>query len=66
MNIQENIKRILREETNIKPALHDLLNMLFDGFDDMYYDWAEYNWKESFLNLINDKFGCRAWDLIIY
>jgi hypothetical protein len=23
------------------------------------------NWKESFLNLINDKFGCKAWDLII-
>jgi hypothetical protein len=43
MNIQENIKRILREETNIKPALHNLLNMWFDGFDDMYYDWAEYN-----------------------
>jgi hypothetical protein len=151
MNIQENIRKILREETNIKPALHNLLNMLFDGFDDMYYDWAEYNcgmgvccdpyaigfvlpgseyndylfkfvdgnnydvlgeypseitdelpevcyeqpdiknprfdtivfyevfgedvenylgaqnnWKESFLNLINDKFGCKAWDLIIY
>jgi hypothetical protein len=23
------------------------------------------NWKESLLNLINDKFGCKAWDLII-
>jgi len=43
MNIQENIKKILREETNIKPALYNLLNMLFDGFDDMYYVWAEYN-----------------------
>jgi hypothetical protein len=148
---KEYIRKILREETNIKPALHNLLNMLFDGFDDMYYDWAEYNcgmgvccdpyaigfvlpgsehndylfkfvdgnnydvlgeypkeitdelpevcyespdikdprfdtivfyevfaedienylgaqnnWKESFLNLINDKFGCKAWDLIIY
>ena len=150
MNIQDNIRKILREETNIKPALHNLLNMLFEGFDDMYYDWAEFNcgmgvccdpyaigftlpkseyndnlfmlvdgnnydvlgeypeelqgdlpepcyespdikdprfdtivfyeifaedienylgpqnnWKESFLNLINDKFGCKAWDLII-
>jgi hypothetical protein len=148
---KEYIRKILREETNIKPALHNLLNMLFDGFDDMYYDWAEYNcgmgvccdpyaigfvlpgsehndylfkfvdgnnydvlgeypkeitdelpevcyespdikdprfdtivfyevfaedienylgaqnnWKESFLNLINDNFGCKAWDLIIY
>ena len=43
MNLQENIRRILREETNIKPVLNDLLNMLFDGFDDIYYDWAEYN-----------------------
>ena len=151
MNIQDNIRKILREETNIKPALHNLLNVLFDGFDDMSYDWAEFNcgmgvccdpyaigftlpdseyndylfklvdgdnydvlgeypseitdelpevcyespdiknprfdtivfyevfgedvenylgpqnnWKESLLNLINDKFGCKAWDLIIY
>jgi hypothetical protein len=150
MNIQDNIRKILREETNIKPALHNLLNVLFDGFDDMSYDWAEFNcgmgvccdpyaigftlpdseyndylfklvdgdnydvlgeypseitdelpevcyeqpdiknpqfdtivfyevfgedvenylgpqnnWKESFLNLINDKFKCKAWDLII-
>lgn len=43
MNLQENIKRILKEETNIKPVLHNLLNMLFEGFDDIYYDWAEYN-----------------------
>jgi hypothetical protein len=147
---KEHIRKVLREETNIKPALHNLLNMLFEGFDDMYYDWAEFNcgmgvccdpyaigftlpdseyndylfklvdgdnydvlgeyteeitnelpevcyeqpdikdprfdtivfyeifaedienylgpqnnWKESFLNLINDKFGCKAWDLII-
>jgi hypothetical protein len=147
---KEHIKKVLREETNIKPVLHNLLNMLFDGFDDMYYDWANYNcgmgvccdpyaigfvlpthhyedyifklvddtkydddgdypkelrdelpepcydfpdvkdprfnvivfyqdfaedienyfgpqmnWKESLLNLINDKYGCKAWDLII-
>ena len=36
------IKKILKEETNIKPVLHDLLNMLFEGFDDIYYDWANY------------------------
>ena len=40
---RESIRRIIREETNIKPVLHDLLNMLFEGFDDIYYDWAEYN-----------------------
>jgi hypothetical protein len=147
---KEHIRKILREETNISPVLHNLLNMLFDGFDDMYYDWAEFNcgmgvccdpyaigftlpdseyndylfklidgdnydvfgeypeelhgdlpepcyespdikdprfdtivfyevfaedienylgpqmnWKESLLNLINDKYGCKAWDLII-
>jgi len=43
MNQQESIRKILREETNIKPVLNNLLNMLFDGLDDIYYDWAEYN-----------------------
>jgi hypothetical protein len=43
MNQQESIRKILREETNIKPVLSNLLNMLFDGFDDIYYDWAQYN-----------------------
>ena len=43
MNLQESIRKVLREETNIKPVLHNLLNMLFEGFDDIYYDWAQYN-----------------------
>ena len=43
MNLQENIRKVLREETDIKPVLRNLLNMLFDGFDDIYYDWANYN-----------------------
>ena len=42
-NLQESIRRILREETKIKPILNNLLNILFDGFDDIYYDWAQYN-----------------------
>jgi len=42
-NLQEQIRKVLREETNIKPVLNNLLNMLFDGFDDIYYDWAQYN-----------------------
>jgi hypothetical protein len=42
MKMKHIIKKILREETNIKPVLHDLLNMLFEGFDDIYYDWANY------------------------
>ena len=42
MNLQENIRRILKEETDIKPALHNLLNMLFEGFDNIDYDWANY------------------------
>jgi hypothetical protein len=42
MNQQEPIRRILREETNIKPVLNNLINMLFDGFDDIYYDWAQF------------------------
>jgi hypothetical protein len=37
------IRKILKEETNIKPVLQTLLNMLFEGFDDIYYDWANYN-----------------------
>lgn len=43
MLLHESIRRILKEETNIKPVLHNLLNMLFEGFDDIYYDWAQYN-----------------------
>ena len=43
MNLQEQIRKVLREETNIKPILNNILNMLFDGFDDIYYDWAQYN-----------------------
>ena len=43
MNLQEHIRRVLKEETNFKPALHNLLNLLFEGFDDIYYDWANYN-----------------------
>ena len=43
MNLQEQIRKVLREETNFKPALHNLLNLLFEGFDDIYYDWANYN-----------------------
>ena len=43
MTLQESIRKVLKEETNIKPVLHNLLNMLFEGFDDIYYDWAQYN-----------------------
>jgi hypothetical protein len=42
MNLQENIRRVLKEETSIRPALNNLISMLFDGFDDIYYDWANY------------------------
>jgi hypothetical protein len=42
MNLQENIRRVLKEETSIRPALNDLINMLFDGFDDVHYDWGNY------------------------
>jgi hypothetical protein len=43
MNLQEHIRRVLKEERNKKTVINNLLNMLFDGFDDIYYDWAEYN-----------------------
>jgi hypothetical protein len=43
MDLQEQIRKVLREETNFKPVLHNLLNLLFEGFDDIYYDWANYN-----------------------
>lgn len=43
MILRENIRRVLREETNMKPVIHKLLNMLFEGFDDSYYYWANYN-----------------------
>ena len=41
-NLYESIIRILKEETDIKPVLHNLLNMLFEGFDNIDYDWANY------------------------
>jgi hypothetical protein len=41
--LKESIRKVLKEDTNIKPVLNNLLNMLFDGFDDIYYDWAQYN-----------------------
>ena len=40
MNLEESIRRIIREETN--STLHRLLNVLFDGFDNIDYDWANY------------------------
>jgi len=43
MNLQEHIRKVLREETKTNSSLHNLLNILFDGFDDVYYDWANYN-----------------------
>jgi hypothetical protein len=41
-SLQGRIKKVLREETSIRPALNDLINMLFDGFDDVHYDWGNY------------------------
>jgi hypothetical protein len=41
--LKESIRKVLKEDANIKPVLNNLLNMLFDGFDDIYYDWAQYN-----------------------
>lgn len=35
--------KILITENKMKPILHNLLNKLFDGFDDIYYDWANFN-----------------------
>jgi hypothetical protein len=34
---------INESEIKTNSALHKLLNMLFDGFDDIDYDWANYN-----------------------
>ena len=42
MNLQESIKKILKEETKTHSSLHRLLNLLFDGFDEIDYDWANY------------------------
>ena len=41
-SLQGRIKKVLREETSIRSALNDLINMLFDGFDDVHYDWGNY------------------------
>ena len=43
MNLQEHIRKVLREEKDKKTVVYNLLNILFDGFEDIYYDWAEYN-----------------------
>lgn len=42
MNLRENIREILRQEAKTK-LIRKLINSLFEGFDDIYYDWAEYN-----------------------
>ena len=42
-DLKESIRRIIREESLMKPRLNKLLNILFRGFDDIYYDWANYN-----------------------
>lgn len=34
--------KILITENKLKPILLRLLNMEFEGFDDIYYDWANY------------------------
>ena len=36
-------KNLTESEGKISSTLHKLLDMLFDGFDDIYYDWANYN-----------------------
>jgi hypothetical protein len=41
-SLQGRIRKVLREETSIRSALNDLINMLFDGFDDIHYDWGNY------------------------
>ena len=33
---------MLESETKTNSTLHRLLNILFEGFDDIYYDWANY------------------------
>lgn len=35
--------KVIITENRMKPLLRKLLNMLFEGFDDIYYDWANYN-----------------------
>ena len=42
MNLRENIRETLRQEAKTK-LIRKLMNSLFEGFDDIYYDWAEYN-----------------------
>ena len=36
-------KNLTESEDKKHSTLHKLLDMLFDGFDDIYYDWANYN-----------------------
>lgn len=35
--------KYLITENQMRPVLHKLLNSVFIGFDDIYYDWANYN-----------------------
>jgi hypothetical protein len=35
--------KYLISENQMMPVLHKLLNSMFNGFDDIHYDWAEFN-----------------------
>jgi len=35
--------KIIITENKMKHVINKLLNLLFEGFDDIYYDWANYN-----------------------
>jgi hypothetical protein len=35
--------KVIITESKMLGVLHKLLNSVFDGFDDIYYDWADYN-----------------------
>ena len=39
----EDDNKLNESEDKISSTLDQLVNMLFDGFDDIYYDWANYN-----------------------
>jgi hypothetical protein len=43
INLKEQISRILKEDRSLRKVLEDLINVIYNDFDRLQYNWADYN-----------------------